>query len=299
MGKKDNFYLWNVETQQIVEVPAGSILGRGDDAYYYIDSESSSRHHFQLTRGTSGVPVIIDLDSSNGTYLNGLGIDGKGKIKIKSYDIITVGELHYVFFNTQDIKNFSKEKLEKSFSPDFPKEFQEVILKKVIAFERYAVSKLNRIFKYRVFTDKIDDAEEDKNLELEKLRQKRAEVDLQKEKLDQLVKEKMAVINKNYEKLKKLEAKAINQFNTFLEGLEVQRRAVDIDETDLFSKYFHSSIERENNLIPEEEKTSFKTTTEHKAIVKGLDLGSSSSIHFNHDEDQSDEEAISKDSSES
>ena len=74
MSLKSFFYLWNANRQQIIEVPHHSVFGRSEESYYVIDSTVASRFHFKLYLNDSK-SVIEDLKSSNGTFVNGLGLD--------------------------------------------------------------------------------------------------------------------------------------------------------------------------------------------------------------------------------
>ncbi len=56
--------------QQIV-LPAKAAVGRGADCDVVLDDDSVSRHHAELSRDDRGLYRLKDLDSGNGTFLNG------------------------------------------------------------------------------------------------------------------------------------------------------------------------------------------------------------------------------------
>lgn len=50
---------------------APAVVGRDPEAALCIDDEGISRHHAKLVTAADGVVHIMDLDSTNGTYVNG------------------------------------------------------------------------------------------------------------------------------------------------------------------------------------------------------------------------------------
>jgi phosphoserine phosphatase RsbU/P len=57
----------------------GALIGRQPDVAVYLDSLSVSRHHARIVNQPDGC-FIEDLGSSNGTYVNGLRIDGRAPL---------------------------------------------------------------------------------------------------------------------------------------------------------------------------------------------------------------------------
>jgi hypothetical protein len=53
---------------------AESVIGRAVDADIVINSTDLSRRHVMLKRGGSGQVTLVDLDSRNGVFLNGVKI---------------------------------------------------------------------------------------------------------------------------------------------------------------------------------------------------------------------------------
>lgn len=71
-------------------------IGRSADNDLVLDHLSVSRHHAEI-RCDHGHWVITDLDSANGTYVNGQRIT---KVPLYHSDTVTVGKLHLHFFDT-------------------------------------------------------------------------------------------------------------------------------------------------------------------------------------------------------
>jgi pSer/pThr/pTyr-binding forkhead associated (FHA) protein len=68
-------------------------VGRGDDADASIDDKEMSRHHFVISRTADGY-VIKDLESTNGTWVNGRGISEQ---TLRPNDKIRAGQTPFVF----------------------------------------------------------------------------------------------------------------------------------------------------------------------------------------------------------
>jgi len=79
---------------QKVELPeAGILLGRHDDVDLVIRDDEVSGHHAEL-RARDGAWHVRDLESSNGTYVNG---DGIREVQLADGDLITIGETKFRF----------------------------------------------------------------------------------------------------------------------------------------------------------------------------------------------------------
>jgi pSer/pThr/pTyr-binding forkhead associated (FHA) protein len=66
------------------------IVGRNSDNDISIDDGQASRHHCQISRLENGVIYITDLQSTNGTYVNGQRI--VGQILLHKGDKVTIGK---------------------------------------------------------------------------------------------------------------------------------------------------------------------------------------------------------------
>ena len=70
-----------------------AIIGRGADADVVVDDPDVSRHHARL-EAENGIVYLSDLDSANGTYLNGRRL--RQGIEVRPGDRIDVGTARLV-----------------------------------------------------------------------------------------------------------------------------------------------------------------------------------------------------------
>jgi len=75
-------------TEHTIEQPR-TILGRGSDADWIFHADAVSKLHAAIEVGATGVRVV-DLDSTNGTYLNDSRIE---QSDLKHGDQVQLGEL--------------------------------------------------------------------------------------------------------------------------------------------------------------------------------------------------------------
>lgn len=89
-GTKDNSIGSEVETEESISNMKIITVGReiGNDIVISDDS-FVGRHHLQLSKDDAGVFFVRDLNSTNGTFVNGQRI--KGEIQIEEHDIIRIG----------------------------------------------------------------------------------------------------------------------------------------------------------------------------------------------------------------
>jgi len=66
------------------------IIGRGEECDFHVNDKSVSRKHAKISRTKDNI-IILDLQSRNGTYVNGVSIDNNEFI-LKSGDRIAIGE---------------------------------------------------------------------------------------------------------------------------------------------------------------------------------------------------------------
>lgn len=71
-------------------------LGRQEENKIQIRDQYISKNHFKLIRN-EGEYYLIDLNSSNGTYVNDEKI--QDRVKLKDKDIIQVGSIKFLFVN--------------------------------------------------------------------------------------------------------------------------------------------------------------------------------------------------------
>jgi pSer/pThr/pTyr-binding forkhead associated (FHA) protein len=91
----------------IIEKPL--VLGRGEFADAYVDDDSLSRSHFLIAPELHGF-FVIDLDSSNGTWIGGDLVCAR---RLESGDVIQAGDSSFFFSHA----TVSPEQLPTSFVP--------------------------------------------------------------------------------------------------------------------------------------------------------------------------------------
>jgi len=80
---------------QLLEIKADPfVIGRLQECQVVLDSTGVSRKHAEM-RQSAGEYVVIDLDSTNGTLVNGIRITGQQRLN--EGDIISFGSTHVRF----------------------------------------------------------------------------------------------------------------------------------------------------------------------------------------------------------
>ena len=93
--------------EHLVQAPA--VVGRGDDADIQVEDGRVSRHHLRITPRGAGW-TVEDLDTANGTFLNGL--------RVGSLDL--VGPLHLRLGSAFDGMEIELEPQTAGWSPNIP-----------------------------------------------------------------------------------------------------------------------------------------------------------------------------------
>ncbi|MGB1050582.1 MAG: FHA domain-containing protein [Chitinophagales bacterium] len=83
-------------------------IGRALENDITVNETVASRFHAQLIFDEDGEAYINDINSSNGTFVNGNRIEGG--LKLKSTDIVTIGATpikwrNYLYLNPEDLKD--------------------------------------------------------------------------------------------------------------------------------------------------------------------------------------------------
>jgi len=78
-------------------------LGRASDNDHVIEHGSVSRYHARLQQVGPGW-LIIDLNSSNGTYVNGVAVSGPHLLR--AGDAVRIGELTLTFWAARATASF-------------------------------------------------------------------------------------------------------------------------------------------------------------------------------------------------
>ena len=73
-----------------------SSVGRHEDSVIFLDDVSVSRHHGLFTRTASGRITVRDLNSLNGTYVNGARVD---ESVLRNGDEIQIGKFKLVYWS--------------------------------------------------------------------------------------------------------------------------------------------------------------------------------------------------------
>jgi len=81
------------QTRQVPLKPGEFLIGRGPDCDLRLPVSAISRHHC-IIRLTDSEATLIDLGSSNGTYLNGQRV--RSQAVLHSGDDIAVGTCHFL-----------------------------------------------------------------------------------------------------------------------------------------------------------------------------------------------------------
>ncbi len=85
---------------KMFKLPVGEVtIGRSLDADIRLDDEGVSRLHLRLARPTDGPVALTDLDSTNGTYVNGARVHHQ---ELDDGDRIQVGSVTILKFSFQD-----------------------------------------------------------------------------------------------------------------------------------------------------------------------------------------------------
>ncbi len=111
---------------------ATTLIGRGLDADVRLEDEGVSRRHAKITLAASADPVLEDMGSSNGTFVNGERIQ---KHVLKDGDKVQIGSISILKFSYQD---------------DFERTFQQQL------FDRGIKDGLTNIYNKKYFLDRFD-----------------------------------------------------------------------------------------------------------------------------------------------
>ncbi len=111
---------------------AATVMGRGFDADVRLEDEGVSRRHAKITLVAGADPVLEDMGSSNGTFVNGERIQ---KHVLKDGDKVQIGSVSILKFSYQD---------------DLEHTFQQQL------FDRGIKDGLTNIYNKKYFLDRID-----------------------------------------------------------------------------------------------------------------------------------------------
>src|SRR5512135_3713880 len=72
-----------------LEADGEVVIGRDEDCDVVLDDEQVSRHHASITALPDGRALLVDLGSSNGTYVGGVRADGP--VELEGGERIRIG----------------------------------------------------------------------------------------------------------------------------------------------------------------------------------------------------------------
>ena len=81
------------------------IVGNGKEANISLDSDRISRNHLQLVYNVEGSLHVADLNSTNGTFLNGIRLDSGEDRLLKSKDKIQLAGVNGILIVVEKAKD--------------------------------------------------------------------------------------------------------------------------------------------------------------------------------------------------
>lgn len=77
------------------------IIGRSPDAHVVVDSDTVSRHHARIERGEGNRFTVVDLQSTNGTFINDRAVTSE---PLTNGDLLRIGDSIFKFLSGDDIE---------------------------------------------------------------------------------------------------------------------------------------------------------------------------------------------------
>jgi pSer/pThr/pTyr-binding forkhead associated (FHA) protein len=84
------------DSEKQIRLPARAVVGRGADCDVVADDDSVSRKHAELARDDRGLYRLRDLDSANGTFLDGKPV-GKEPVLVPEGAKLRFGDVELLF----------------------------------------------------------------------------------------------------------------------------------------------------------------------------------------------------------
>jgi pSer/pThr/pTyr-binding forkhead associated (FHA) protein len=85
------------DSDKQIRLPARAVVGRGADCDVVVDDDSVSRKHAELARDDRGLYRLRDLESANGTFLNGKPV-GKEPVLVPEGAKLRFGDVELLFW---------------------------------------------------------------------------------------------------------------------------------------------------------------------------------------------------------
>lgn len=147
-----------------MSLPTGShLVGRMSDCFFTLDDDLTSRYHARL-HVTEHDLMVEDLDSSNGTFLNGQRLAGRVKTPLSHGDNLKIGRevIAIISDGSQAPVDDPMDSLRKTIGPheetQFPTLISQLVQKslnmgKIKEAERYALALTNQLMGAHVSVD--------------------------------------------------------------------------------------------------------------------------------------------------
>ena len=101
LGVKSGF-LYDLTQKRFIDAYDGTIIGRSSGTLTFEDDALMSREHFKLINIGSQL-YISDLDSTNGTRINGVRIGAGKRVPIHDDDLIEAGQQVFYYTFKQEL----------------------------------------------------------------------------------------------------------------------------------------------------------------------------------------------------
>jgi pSer/pThr/pTyr-binding forkhead associated (FHA) protein len=191
MGEPKTFYFHNLSNSTSFELKDDTIIGRGEDADITIYDDKISSKHLHITVNENSV-FVKDLDTSNGTLINGLEVKPNSKYEVSESDKIVIGRVTLLCSESPDLVN------EKTNQQDNLRELESLNLSGVeIEFEgghQYAGDSIDLESPKRKIRNE--------NLKIKKIERELIKIDSKIERKKEFLEKLEELKNKNIEILK-------------------------------------------------------------------------------------------------
>lgn len=99
-GRLDVYWPNGDMSSHLLDVPSVSV-GRSAGCTIVLDTETISRYHFSITREDENI-YISDLDSANGTYVDGVRLASNTQREMRGGEEVQIGHLRMIFYVEDD-----------------------------------------------------------------------------------------------------------------------------------------------------------------------------------------------------
>lgn len=110
--KNNDFFLFDLSQMEKIKLFDNIVFGRDESSDIYVDDEEVSGSHFKIQIIDYEV-YILDLDSSNKTFINDVALIPGEKFKLNAKDVIRVGEQEFSYASS-NVKKLNLPEMSKS-----------------------------------------------------------------------------------------------------------------------------------------------------------------------------------------